>query len=222
MAEMTLHSRWPHPTGGRSELLLVRHGRTHANVERRLMGNTDIPLDDLGVQQAALVADRIAAGFAVDRIVTSPLQRARVTAAAIADRVGIDPIVHDGLREMHFGEIEGYLYDTLMETHPELATRALDPLDDDLHWPGGEQRRAFNLRVGLAMRDIAATWPGERVVVVAHLGVIGSFLAQVEGHPPSDWRRYQLANTSLTHLEITPEGTVIHLLNDQSHLEDLS
>ena len=84
-----------HPTGGRSEFIFVRHGRTEGNVRRILVGRTDIPLDELGYQQAASVAAHVGTLARPDVVVASPLLRARETAQAIADvldlPVEIDP-----------------------------------------------------------------------------------------------------------------------------------
>ncbi len=74
---------------------------------------------------------------------------------------------------------------------------------------------------GRSFETILADYPDKRVVVVAHGGVIGSFIAQIEGVSPNDWRRHPIANCSLTHLHVTSEHTAVHLFNDAIHLEVL-
>jgi len=210
-----------HPAGGCTTLYLVRHGRTQGNLERLLHGSTDLPLDGLGLRQSQRVAERLALHHPADVLVTSPLQRARTTAEVIGMRLGLSPLVVPGLVEMNFGDLEGVSFDELVAKHPELAQRALDLNDWDLAWPNGESLRDFHGRVRRTFEEILASYPSHRVIVVAHGGVLGSFLAQVEGRSPNDWRSYSLHNCSLTHVEITPHGVQIHTFNDCLHLDSL-
>src|SRR5215216_4004089 len=86
-------SRYPirHPSGGRTTLYLVRHGRTLGNVQGILVGSTDVPLDELGIQQAHLVGERLATAVQADMLLSSPLQRARMTAEIIGRQMGLTP-----------------------------------------------------------------------------------------------------------------------------------
>ncbi len=219
---MSLEPFAVHPCGGRTTLYLVRHGRTQGNLERLLHGATDLPLDRLGLRQSQRVAERLAENHPADTLVTSPLQRARTTAEIIGARLGLVPKVVPGLVEMNFGDLEGVSFDELVAKHPELAQRALDLNDWDLAWPNGESRREFHIRVRRTFEEILTAYPAHRVIVVAHGGVLGSFLAQVEGRSPNDWRTYSLLNCSLTHVDVTPERVHIHLFNDCLHLDTLN
>lgn len=218
---MELHPHLRHPAAGRTELLLVRHGRTASNRRRVLQGWSDIPLDELGLLQAQRIALRIRDEYAIDRIVSSPLQRALVTARAIGDQLGLAPEVLPALREMNFGDYEGRTFDEVALNHPDLVHRLADLADDEVAWPGGEMRGAFHLRVREAFRDVLLRSDGQRVAVVAHGGVIGSFLASVRGGSPNDPSIYDLANCGLSHLEVTTDHTVVHLRNCIVHLEGL-
>ena len=204
-----------------TELLLVRHGRTVANRNGLFLGATDIPLDRFGRAQAELVADRIGREWPADAIVTSPLQRARDTAAPIAKRLSLEPRLLDGLREMDFGRFEGHSFEQILELDPAFVDRLADILDDDLAWPGGEQRQAFYDRVWTAFSSIVADHAGQRVVVVAHGGVIGAFMAMLRGQPPSDPAIYGLKNCSVTHLVVGSTETEIHRFNCVIHLVEL-
>ena len=146
-------------------LCLVRHGETDWNVQRRYQGWADIPLNELGLVQAGLVAAAMADRH-WDVIVSSPLSRAYVTAEAIARSVGIDTIATDDeLREHGFGLGEGL---TLAERQSKW------PGDS---WPELEPMDVFRARVLAAMDRIVETHEGKRVVVVCHGGVIGVVLA---------------------------------------------
>jgi probable phosphoglycerate mutase len=190
-------------------------------VRRIFQGQLDTPLDSHGIKQAHLLAARVAEQIEADVLLSSPLQRALVTAQIIGASLGLEPIVVPELSEMDFGAMEGMTIDRLEAEHPEIAAGMYDDQDDEFGWPEGETRRDFHGRVLTVFQTILADYPGKRVVVVAHGGVIGSFIAQIEGVSPNDWQRHPIANCSLTHLHVTPEHTAVHLFNDAVHLEVL-
>lgn len=208
-----------HPVGhGETTLYLVRHGRTDSNLRGLLHGATDVPLDAHGLRPAALIGERLAAEAEMDVLLSSPLQRALTTARAIGDRIGLPPTTVPGLVEMDFGDLEGYTVDRIVAEHPGIADRMADLEDEELAWPGGESRRDFHDRVMAAFLAILEEHHAHRVVVVAHGGVISSFLARVYGASPHDWTAYHTGNCSLTHLVVRPETTNVHLFNDVVHL----
>jgi broad specificity phosphatase PhoE len=221
-AQPPRHQGLRHPVAGETTLYLVRHGRTDNNVKQILCGWTDVPLDDFGVRQAHLVAERLGAETRVDVLLSSPLIRAQTTARIIGERIGREPVLVPGLAEMNFGDLEGLTLERILEEHPELAVRMLDFDDYDLTWPSGESRRQFHERVLVTFQSILAEYARHAAVVVAHGGVIGSLMAQISGVSPNNWRAYQLLNCSVTHLDVTPDHTEVRLFNDVVHLEVLS
>ncbi|MGH2533659.1 MAG: histidine phosphatase family protein [Thermomicrobiales bacterium] len=219
----TIHSSLRHPTNGETTLYLVRHGRTMSNVSLLLHGRTNVPLDSLGVRQAHLVAERIADEVgSVDALLSSPLARALTTARIIGDRVGIEPEIVPGLIEMDFGLLEGVTIEVIQRDHADIALSMADPDNLDAGWPEGESRVGFHSRVLATFQSMLSEYATHSVVVVAHGGVIGSFLAQVQGLSPNNLVAYDLSNCGLTHLTITPDHTAVHLLNDVLHLDVLS
>jgi broad specificity phosphatase PhoE len=221
-SELERRERLRHPLpDGSTELLLIRHGRTAANRAGVLQGTTDIPLDAFGLMQAERVADRIAREFALDGIVSSPLSRALTTAQAIGGRFGIDPATDPRLVEMSFGDYEGMTWRQVRETNPALAARIDNVEDYEAGWPGGDVRRDFYHRIWTAIEEIVEFNPGRRMAVVAHGGVIGSFLAILRGQSPNDPAVYALQNCSITHLHVRPAHTEVHRFNDVEHLLDL-
>jgi probable phosphoglycerate mutase len=216
------HPHLRHPVNGETTLYLVRHGRTESNVLQMLHGSTDVPLNALGLKQAHLVADRLAREVSADALISSPLDRALTTARIIGERMNLEPTVKPGLSEMDFGALEGITIDALGRDYPEITDRLMDFDDYDLTWPKGESRRQFHTRVLATFQTILAEYDSQTVIVVAHGGVIGSLIAQIEGESPNNWLAYQIANCGLSHLHITAEHTAVHLVSDVVHLEILS
>lgn len=204
-----------------TELVLVRHGRTKANAQGLFLGSTDVALDPVGMVQAECVADRIQREWSVDRIVSSPLQRARVTAEAIARRFSIPVESNADLREMDFGEFEGKTFEEIVGSDPDFVNRLADFHDEQLTWPGGESRGGFHRRVWEAFESVVRGNANSRVVVVAHGGVIGAFMAMLRGQPPGDPAIYTLKNCSITHLIVGTPHTEVHRFNCVLHLDGL-
>lgn len=211
-----------HPSSGETVLYLVRHGQTVANQRRLLQGSTDHPLDELGLRQAELIAARLAELPPFDAILSSPLQRAVATAATIGRRLGLEPLITQSLTELDFGAWENRNFAEMVAEDPATAARFLDHEDYDVGWPGGETRRAFYDRVWQAFSAILDDYRRHRVIVVAHGGVFGAFLAMVQGRSPNDLACYDIMNCSLTELRVARDHTLIQLRNDVCHLEQLT
>lgn len=149
-----------------TQLILIRHGETTWNRERRMQGHTDTSLSDTGRAQAAAVGRRLAnQQFAA--LYSSDLMRAYDTASAIAPHIGL-PIVRDAaLRERTFGIFEGLTSEEIAQRHPEENAR-FQTRDPDYAMPGGESSRQFYQRSLSCLEGIAAKHAGETVVVVTH------------------------------------------------------
>lgn len=156
-------------------ILLLRHGQTTWNAVRRVQGQSESPLSDLGRRQAramgALVADLIAREpHAPWRLVASPLVRTRDTAAAVAAATGL-PVAYDPrLMEIHCGDWEGRLWDDIQRDDPE---RALGT-DRFFNAPGGESFEQIMGRARGFLADLPPE-PDRRVIVVSH-GVLGRLM----------------------------------------------
>jgi broad specificity phosphatase PhoE len=207
-----------HAQPGSTHFYLVRHGQTAGNVNHLLIGRTDMPLDELGLRQAREVGTRMR-GMYLDAIVSSPLQRARITASEIARHHRFEPALDHRLVEMNFGHAEGLTMLEAATRFPELMRLRDDPLDAEFEWPGGDLRSRFHANVFATFADLAIAYRERHVAVVCHGGVIGSLIAQLDGGSPNDYASYPIANCSVTHLEVHAEGTTAHLINDIAHLE---
>ncbi len=158
-----------------TELWLVRHGQTDWNLEGRMQGQSDIPLNQVGLAQAGEAAERLA-GTTFAAIYSSDLLRARVTAEIIAAPHGLAVRVDPRLREICQGEWEGQHYLPLVQ-----AYQRLESPQDNHRAAGGETVREVAERVRAGLEEIAAAHPGERVLVVSHGLAIATQICQARG-----------------------------------------
>lgn len=166
-------------------LVLWRHGRTQWNHQRRFQGQSDVELDDTGRLQARAAARELAL-LPPDRIVSSDLVRARVTAQALADLVGL-PVSEDArLRETYAGVWQGLDREALQRDHAEdLAAWAAG---SDLRPGGGERRTEVAARMVEGIEEALAPLPdGGTLVVVTHGGSARAAVGQLLGLPPEHW-----------------------------------
>lgn len=219
-APQQILERLKHPIHSETTLLLIRHGQTEANINKLLVGLTDVPLDPLGETQARRIGEHMR-DVPIDALITSPLKRAHDTAHQISLATGKIPEVVPGLSEIHFGRAEGLTLEQVMEQFPELHALREDSDDVSFAWPGGDHRVGFHERVYATFLGIIERYDRQRVAVVCHGGVIGSFFAQIDGGSPNDFVKYAVANCSITHLVVTADHTEVHLWNDVSHLDEV-
>jgi len=207
-----------------THLLLVRHAESEAN--RRGVwqgGDADGILSPLGHLQAARLAERLAAWEpSVQRLYSSPLRRAVETAQPIAQRLGLDLVLHPDLREIGVGQVSGLSMEEFRQQFPDVYARWLNKEDLDFTWPGGEQRRAFFHRVSRVVGEILARHRGETVVLVTHGGTIRAAVVGLLGLQGAPWWSYEVENASITYLTVTAAGEAdLVLLGDASHLAPL-
>jgi broad specificity phosphatase PhoE len=174
---------------------LVRHGETDWNVEGRLQGWTDIPLNATGREQARAAASTFS-GRAIGAVISSDLSRARETAAAIAAAVGLEVVTDPALRERNYGVAEGRVSS---ELNVELGGR-LDEhwADPDFAFDGGETRRDAYSRLGTFLADVLASSPEQEIVVVSHGGALRVARGFLEGVPVERLPSWSPANAEIT------------------------
>jgi len=199
-----------------SRLLLVRHGQSTWNHQKRIQGQLDPPLSELGWEQARSVASRLRdaelAGF-----YSSDLSRARETAEAIAELVGTRPRLLPDLREVALGEWEGKTREELMAQYPRVWERWRREPSWDLV-PGGEGSATFESRVEAAINRLFRRHPAGDVLVVTHGGVIQVAIGLVTGRSSAGLFPFLIENCSLTVLQRSSERTVVTAVNDTCHL----
>ena len=201
-------------------ILLIRHGETSWNAERRLQGHLDIALNAEGERQAALLGAALASER-IDHIVSSDLLRARQTAEAIArdrgTRVALDP----ALRERCYGGFEGLLYSEIAERFPrEFAAWQARDVDGVLP-PGanrGESFRQFYQRATGAIAFHAAAHPGRTIALVAHGGVLECAYRQALGLSLETPRDFKVLNASVNRFVVEEGGLRLLSWGEVGHL----
>ncbi len=206
---------------GATTVLVVRHGESAPEIPDRPFalrdGHSDPELHPDGVRQAELLADRLE-HERIDAIYVTTLRRTHETAAPLAARLGLTPIVEPDLREVFLGEWEG----------GQFRRRAVanDPVFQEIfreeRWdviPGAEPLADFDERVWRAFQRIVAAHPDQQVMLVSHGGVIGHLL-----HRVTDSRRFAFSvadNASISEIVAGPDRAVLRRYNDVTHLSSM-
>jgi probable phosphoglycerate mutase len=207
---------WTGQKGVPTRLLLLRHGQTALSVERRYSGHGDPELTELGHQQAAAAAARLAAVPDIAAVLTSPLRRARQTAAAVAEATGAPLHVRERLIETDFGGWEGLTFSEARSRNPELHARWLG--SEEVAAPGGESFTDVGRRVDAERRAVIEEFPGATVVLVSHVTPIKLLLRTALDGGPSILYRLHLDLASLSEATFYPDGGAsVRLVNDTSH-----
>jgi alpha-ribazole phosphatase len=204
-----------------TKLILVRHGQTAWNASGRFMGQTDIPLNETGLRQAAAVARRLQASRP-RAIYASDLRRAWQTAQAIQSAISEIPpplIAEPALREMCFGDWQGLTYPEIQSKYPRLLQ---EWEADRLHTspPSGESLLQMSRRVLAAVDQITHAHPDQTLILVAHGGPLEAYLSHCLGLSLERSWQITLANASLSELQLYPEGAILTVFNDVCHLEE--
>lgn len=197
-------------------LIVIRHGETAWNREKRMQGTTDTQLSDVGREQARALGRRLAGrGFAA--LYTSDLARARDTARVIAEHTGRDPVMDSRLQERRFGIFEGLTAEEIIARYPEEHARFASR-DPDYAVPGGESARSFAGRCIGCLVEIAARHPGNEIVIVTHGLVLDSLYRAAHGLDHGERRPVPLINASLNIFGYDGAAWRLERWGDISHL----
>ncbi len=199
-------------------LILIRHGETAWNKQRRIQGSrSNTQLNETGYAQA----DRIAALLKqqrIDAIYSSPLKRAVNTAQTLATACGPQVRTVPELQEIDAGELDGLSEKEMGQGHLVFWNewRKGDP---SLHLPGGESLEDLQKRVGWAVERILERHTDDTVAVVGHLFTNLVIICRALGLDLHNIRRLRLALASISIVEFTTQGNTLLLFNDTCHLE---
>ena len=192
------------------QLVIVRHGRTEANARGLLLGRSDVELDAVGRAQA----ERLAAAIGpVDRIISSPLARARQTAEALARLSGVDVATEPRLIELDYGDYDGRAFDDV-------------PADTWRRWrsdltfapPRGESLHDLGLRVRAFLDELTAERSDATVALVSHVSPIKAAVAWALGAGDELTWRLHVTPASISRVDIGRRGTVLRSFDEAGHL----
>lgn len=206
--------------GSPATFVLLRHGETALTPEKRFSGSggSDPELSATGRDQAARAAEAFAQRGTVQEIVSSPLRRCRETAAAVADRLGLEVRIEEGLRETDFGAWEGLTFAEVRERFGSdlsawLASPEVAPTG------GGESFTEVAERVAATRDRLVAAYAGRTALLVTHVTPIKTLVRLALGAPPESLFRMELSPASLSVVAYYADGNPsLRLLNDTSHL----
>jgi broad specificity phosphatase PhoE len=203
-------------------LYLVRHGESDFEAPDVRTGprgeQWDPPLGARGREQAALLCGRLLSMQRPVAVYSSPLRRARETAAVFAERSGLGVVVEDDLAEAYLGEWEGKPFEEILATDEQMLHRVRNQEPIWRHAPGVEELGPFRARVRDAVERILSAHPQGNVVVVCHGGVINAYVAPLLGVEHEMF--FVPENTSLNSVVVEGDRRRVRFLNDALHLTD--
>lgn len=205
-----------------TDILIIRHGQTAWNTQKRLQGHSDIPLNENGRLQAVTLAE-ILRDEPLDAIFSSDLQRAYQTAYEIA-KIHNLPVHQDrSFRERCYGICEGMKDGEIREAYPE-SYKAWYAADPDHFFPDGERKtespRQFHHRAVNAIREAATRYPGKKIAIVTHFGVIETAYRTAQNIPLGTHCRMPVLNTSINRFRWTDGTLELLQWGEASHLEE--
>jgi broad specificity phosphatase PhoE len=198
-------------------LILVRHGETRWNQENRVLGHTEIELNEKGRKQAERLALTLK-DETVAAIYSSPLRRARETAGEIARFHGLEVVTDDALKEVDAGELDGLTYQEMIERYGDFLKEWIKN-DPSLKMPGGESMAELQQRAWPVVERIVRDHPDGVVILVSHSFAILSIICRAIGLNLSHFRRLRLSVASISIINFGERGTSLVLFNDTCHLE---
>lgn len=203
-----------------TRIVVIRHGETDWNVESRLQGQTDVPLNARGRRQAAALADALRHDGLV-AVYASDLSRAWATAQALAGPLGLPLVADPGLRERSFGVVEGQTRQQIDQEQAALARRWHNR-EPDFAPEGAESLRRFQGRCIAAVVRLAAAHAGAAIALVSHGGVLDCLYRAATSTALDSPRSWPLGNAGINRLLVTPQGFSLIGWGDSAHLDALA
>ncbi|NQE50381.1 histidine phosphatase family protein [Herbaspirillum rubrisubalbicans] len=204
-----------------TDILLIRHGETDWNVDKRLQGHIDIGLNQAGQRQVLALGEALA-GEGIDAIFASDLQRARDTAQAVADAAGLEVLIDAGLRERCYGAFEGLRHIEIEARYPD-AYRQWKARDPDYRYPAGERMaetmREFYERSVQAVQRVLGSGRYRKVAIVTHGGVLECVHHWARQTSFAQPRSFDIFNASVNRLHWDGQRAHIRSWGEIGHLQ---
>jgi alpha-ribazole phosphatase len=198
-------------------VFLVRHGRTGWNKEQIFRGHKDVPLDEVGREEALLVGERLKEK-GIKAVFSSPLSRAKETAKAVARSHNVEVQIVEELIDLHFGEWEGQSLKEVKKQYPDLYDR-WQKAPHQVIFPGGEGLDAVRSRAMEAVKEIIQQYPKEAVALVSHRVVLKVLICALLGLDNSHFWNIAQDTTALNCFLHRNGAWICNFLNDTCHLK---
>ncbi|KGP73337.1 histidine phosphatase family protein [Pontibacillus yanchengensis] len=191
-------------------ICLVRHGETDWNKHKRLQGQEDIPLNELGIEQAKECGEHLKTEQ-WDMIISSPLSRAKKTAEIIQTymETPLDIIEMDAFKERSFGKGSGLYFHEIQSLYP------------DRNYPGMESWEAFKTRIFQGLHQVHQEYPNQKILLVAHGAVINGILSVLSNGEIGSGKT-KLINACITNIERLEDSWKVTNYNETSHLSSFT
>ena len=202
-----------------TSIYLVRHGQTAWNKEEIFRGRTDVPLDEIGLKQAAL-AGQYFKGMEIHAIYSSPLSRAWQTAKKIAEFHDLKVLPLDGIIDMSFGKWEGHPHQEIRENDRE-TYRHWGEEPHLVRLPGGEGLDDVRVRAMASLEEVIRSHPGKTLVLVSHRVVNKVIICGILGLDNSHFWQITQDPTAINLIQYKNGKYILSLMNEICHLKPL-
>jgi len=200
-----------------TRLILIRHGETDYNAEKKYYGFSDPPLNDTGTWQAERLSERLKTEE-IGKVYSSDLKRAYCTAKIAFKNHNIK--VSQDLRELNFGIFEGLRHQEIMKKQPKIYENWIeDPVNNKI--PKGEEFKSFKKRVLRTFKSIITENTGRTAAIITHGGPIKIFLNDILKNRPKDFWMIKQDSAALNIIDyFADQEPIVVLNNDTVHLNN--
>lgn len=205
---------------GRTKIIIVRHGESSGNLEQRVRGRAEFPLNENGRAQARATAETLK-NENIACVYSSPLERASATAKIIAETGGFPMLTEERFNNMTYGSWEGRAKDDLQRLYPE-AWQVWITRPEDLKIDSAETFDEAQARSLAALNYLTGKHAGKTFAIVSHRGLIKPMICGVLGMVKPYFWRLQVDNSSISVITHSArQGYTLVELNKTSHLAGL-
>jgi len=203
-----------------TQIILVRHGRTPWNKDKIFRGTVDIPLDEVGKQEASLAGEWLK-GETIQAAYASPLSRAMDTARAIAQHHGVPVQELPGLIDINYGDWQGVPLAEVKVKYVDLY-RQWETAPQTVRFPNGETLNEVRARALAAVDEVMTLNPDKTILLAAHRAVNKVLIAAFLGIDNSHYWRIGQDTTAINRFAGVGNTWHIQLVNDTCHLRSMS
>ena len=203
-----------------TQIILVRHGRTPWNKDKIFRGTVDIPLDEVGKQEASLAGEWLK-GETIQDAYASPLSRAMDTARAIAQHHGVPVQELPGLIDINYGDWQGVPLAEVKVKYVDLY-RQWETAPQTVRFPNGETLDEVRARALAAVDEVMTLNPDKTILLAAHRAVNKVLIAAFLGIDNSHYWRIGQDTTAINRFAGVGNTWHIQLVNDTCHLRSMS